>query len=90
MTQMHALPDSRDTSARPSVHLVSGALFGSCCFNCMHWIGYKKNMRAYCKRLNISGYDAPHGTSRCVLWEKRENARLPNTRDEQCRTKDTK
>ena len=44
----------------------------------MHWIGYKKNMRAYCKRLNISGYDAPHGTSRCVLWEKRENARLPN------------
>ena len=82
MTQMHALPDSRDTSARPSVHLVSGALFGSCCFNCMHWIGYKKNMRAYCKRLNISGYDAPHGTSRCVLWEKRENARLPNTKAE--------
>lgn len=28
MTQMHALPDSRDTSARPSVHLVSGDLFG--------------------------------------------------------------
>ena len=25
---MHALPDSRDTSARPSVHLVSGDLFG--------------------------------------------------------------
>lgn len=29
MTQMHALPDSRDTSARPSVHLVSGDLFAS-------------------------------------------------------------
>jgi hypothetical protein len=29
MTQMHALPDSRDTSARPSVHLVSGDLFGA-------------------------------------------------------------
>jgi hypothetical protein len=28
MTQMHALPDSRDTSARPSVHLVSGDLLG--------------------------------------------------------------
>ena len=29
MTQMNALPDSRDTLARPSVHLVSGDLFGS-------------------------------------------------------------
>ena len=29
MTQMHAPPDSRDTSARPSVHLVSGDLFGA-------------------------------------------------------------
>lgn len=29
MKQMHALPDSRDTSARPSVHLVSGDLFGA-------------------------------------------------------------
>lgn len=58
--------------------LRSGDLFGSCCFNCSHWIGHKKNMRAYCKRLNISGRDAPHGTSRCVLWEKRANARLPN------------
>jgi hypothetical protein len=28
MTQMHALPDSRDTLARPSVHLVSGDLLG--------------------------------------------------------------
>lgn len=28
MTQMHALPDFRDTSARPSVHLVSGDLLG--------------------------------------------------------------
>lgn len=28
MTQMHAPPDSRDTSARPSVHPVSGDLFG--------------------------------------------------------------
>jgi hypothetical protein len=28
MTQMHALPDSRDTLARPNVHLVSGDLFG--------------------------------------------------------------
>lgn len=26
MTQLHAFPDSRDTSARPSVHLVSGDL----------------------------------------------------------------
>lgn len=30
MTQMHALPDFRDTSARPSVHLVSGDLFAKC------------------------------------------------------------
>ncbi len=28
MTQMHALPDSSDPLARPSVHLVSGDLFG--------------------------------------------------------------
>ena len=66
------------TGTTPYEPLRYGRLFGSCCFNCMHWVGYKKNMRAYCKRLNISGYDAPHGTSGCVLWEKRENARLPN------------
>jgi hypothetical protein len=59
--------------------LRSGRLFGSCCFNCKHWSGLKKTQRAYCLRLNLSGKDAPHGTARCVLWEKRTSARMPNT-----------
>jgi hypothetical protein len=51
----------------------------SCCFNCKHWIGKRRKQTAYCLRLNLSGKDAPSGDSKCVLWEKRPNARsTPN------------
>jgi len=51
---------------------------GSCCFTCVHWIGKRRKGTAYCKRLNLSGKDAPRGDAVCILWEKRINARMPN------------
>ena len=68
------------TETTPYEPLRSGRLFGACCFNCKHWIGQKKTQRAYCLSLNLSGKDAPHRTARCVLWEKRTSARMPNTK----------
>jgi len=53
------------------------------CFTCTHWNGSRRKDRAYCKKLFLSGKDAPSGDDVCELWEKRSNARMPkyNTLD---------
>ena len=61
MTQMHALPDPRDTSARPSVHLVSGVLLGVCLRT--EWYAEKgKSLRRVGWQLRRNGprWDAKH------------------------------
>jgi hypothetical protein len=46
------------------------------CFTCANWTGKPRKDRAYCKKLNLSGKDAPSGDDVCKLWEKRNNARM--------------
>ena len=46
----------------------------SCCFNCKHWAGNRRDQKAYCYRLNLSGYHAPSAGSCCSLHEgKKQN-----------------